>query len=207
MIKIIITSNGDTEYDDYLMKRIKQKDFTDTCLSSRGKAYIKENSKKLLEKMPLKMDIAFISPYTKSVETIMETYKECKTIPSIYAMTLLGDRDDSMENVGLYQEDLIKKYGDIDFEEVFWEKNDMNDKKWWNNDFQRDLSKRVKLFEEFMYDNKDELINKNIHVITNNSFIEEIIKRPITNYQSFMINYDVVNRKWTPSFRSIRALF
>ena len=205
MINIIITSNSETEHDDYLYGRITEKDFSDCKLSSRGINAIIEKRGKILEKYGNKTDIVFVSPYKRCIQTCLETYKELETIPSIYAMSLLSESLDTQLCNGTNKDKLETEYTQIDFTEVFYEKNP-NNKEWYNKQYRKNLVERVKWFEDFLVENKDELTNKKIHVITHSDFIEKIIKKPVDYYQSFSLVFDTRKREWTPSWRSIRAI-
>jgi broad specificity phosphatase PhoE len=206
MINIVITSNSETEHDDYLFGRIKEKDFKDSELSSKGKNIINEKKIKIFEKNGNKTDIVFVSPYTRCIQTCLETYKDLDTIPSIYAICLLSESLDTPLTQGTNKDILEKTYLDVDFNEVFFEKIESNNKEWFNFDSRKNLTNRVKLFEMFLIENKDELMNKKIHVITHSDFIEKIINKPVEYYQSFSLGFDTKKGIWTPSWRSIRAI-
>jgi broad specificity phosphatase PhoE len=202
-----MTCHAESEYNAFMDGKIKTKDFTDCSLSKDGLERIYENKKTLLDKMHPKMDIVFLSPYKRCIETCLETYKDKTNIPSMYAMSLLTDSLDTPECVGTTQNELENnpKYEYIDFKEVFNEKNP--NKEWYDYNFRRGISTRMKLFEDFLVENKEELINKNIQVITHSTFMQQITQKPVDYYQSYSLSFDTKEKKWKPNWRSIRPLF
>jgi hypothetical protein len=157
------------------------------------------------------IDFVLVSPYTRCLDTVMATYfptqDDSSAKPRMYAMSLLMEYSDSPDCIGSPISQLKEKYPRVDFHTLLLKKSPNKESNWYDMPLRKNIIERISLFETFLSENEKVFKGKTLHVITHGGFLENLLHKPVENYESFLMSFDPKLKKWSPSWRALKPLY
>jgi len=214
-MQVYFTRHAQSVYNAVVEGELKPNDadpMWDCGLSPKGQTQITQHREFFEGK---KIDYVLVSPYIRCLETAMATYYrepaqgqgEEKKKPRFYAMSILMEYAESPDCVGSSIPILKEKYPQVDFTALLMKKSPNTEENWYALPFRKNILERIGLFETFLSENRKVFNGKTIHVITHGGFLQNLIHKPVENYQTFFMTFDPQLKKWLPSWRALKPLY